>query len=132
MQQEESGQDLRSKGTPTRRLTVLVVEDDAYAPETLGTLLEMDGLRVLGAGTVADAIAVGRREALIDLLVTDISLPDGRGDAVAVALEQRHPTMRSIFLSGDSSVTLTPRQRFVCKPARIGTILREVHALMEA
>jgi DNA-binding NtrC family response regulator len=113
-------------------LTVLVVEDDPDARETLGALLELDGLRVLGAGTVADAIAVGWREPVIDLLMTDLSLPDGRGDAVAMALVERHPAMRSIFLSGDSSLTLTSSQRFLCKPARIGAILREVHSLMGA
>jgi DNA-binding NtrC family response regulator len=112
-------------------LTVLVVEDDPDAREALGVVLEMDGLRVIGAATVADALAAGRREASIDLLVTDLSLPDGRGDAVAVALGQRHPSMRSIFLSGEAALPLSPGQRYLCKPARLGAILREVHALLE-
>lgn len=130
--QHHALQEHRSTGTATRTSTVLVVDDDPDARESLGTLLELDGLRVLEAGTVADALAIGRREASIDLLVSDLSLPDGRGDLVASVLEKRHPAMRSIFLSGESSLPLTPRQRFLCKPARIGAILREVHALLGA
>lgn len=132
MERERAPQEFDTSQTAARMVTVLVVEDDPDARETLGVVLEMDGLRVIGAATVAAALAAGDSEASIDLLVTDLTLPDGRGDTVARALEQRHPLMRSIFLSGGPELALSPRQRYLSKPARMGAILREVHALLEA
>lgn len=110
------------------RLTVLIVEDDPDARETLVEALAMEGLHVIGAATAIEALEVGRREAWIDVLVTDLGLPDGRGDAVASALGRDHPAMRSVFLSGSEPPLLGVGQSFLRKPVRLAAILRAIHA----
>ncbi|MDZ7827463.1 MAG: sigma-54 dependent transcriptional regulator [Gammaproteobacteria bacterium] len=60
---------------------ILVVEDDSGLLELLREELEEDGHEVTTASTLAEA-----REALdrrtMDLVITDLRLPDGRGDAL--------------------------------------------------
>lgn len=111
-------------------VTVLLVED---APDTryiLTTLLEMEGLRVLPAASVAEALAAGVRARRIDLLLADLRLPDGAGEEVASRLQPRHPEMRSLFLSGGAPPPLAAGQAYLRKPAGIDRILGEIRALL--
>jgi CheY-like chemotaxis protein len=57
---------------------VLVVEDDADLAQILAASLERRGLRVEVASTVASARRLGRTF-IPDLIVLDVSLPDGDG-----------------------------------------------------
>ena len=57
---------------------VLVVEDNADAGDAMRMLLEAGGHDVRVAGTVADAIAACN-ENHIDLMLLDLTLPDGDG-----------------------------------------------------
>jgi DNA-binding response OmpR family regulator len=57
---------------------VLVVEDSVLVTDALTILLESQGHEVRVAATVAEALAVGRA-ALPDVVLLDLSLPDGDG-----------------------------------------------------
>ena len=111
-------------------ITVLLVEDSLDAREILVTLLEMNGLRVVGAATAAEALAAGHENATIHLLLTDLNLPDGTGGEVAAALQRIHPAMRSLFLSGDEPPPLAAGQAFLRKPIGIASVLREIDDLL--
>jgi CheY-like chemotaxis protein len=114
------------------RITVLLVEDMLDAREILAALLEMHGLHVIGAATAAEALAAGRNQPAIDVLLADLHLPDGSGREVAEALTAVHPAMRSLFVSGDPPAALGARQAFLRKPVRIGAILGAIESLMAA
>jgi DNA-binding response OmpR family regulator len=81
---------------------ILYVEDDAYIRESIAELLATAERRILG---VADGAAA--REALraqkVDLLMTDIHLPDGSGLDVAREALLQNPRMPVIVCSGDGS-----------------------------
>lgn len=113
-----------------RIVTVLLVEDAPETRHVLTELLEMQGLRVVAAGTAAEAIAAGIRAKSIDLLLADLHLPDGDGGQVASSLKRRHPNMQSLFLSGESYPQLDPGQAFLRKPAGFATILGQIRALL--
>jgi DNA-binding response OmpR family regulator len=62
--------------------TVLVVEDELKLRELVRAYLERDGLRVLSAGSGAEAIALAA-QGDPDLIVLDLRLPDVPGEDVA-------------------------------------------------
>lgn len=110
--------------------TVLLVEDAQDVRDVLAELLELHGMRVVAAGSVAEALAVAREAGTVDLLLTDLNLPDGSGGQVAERLMPGHPHMRSLFLSGDRPPPLAPGQAFIQKPASLHTILGQIRSLL--
>ena len=113
-------------------ITVLLVEDSFDARDILVSLLEMQGMRVVGASTVGEALAAGEAQATIHLLLTDWFLPDGSGGEVADALQRIHPAMRSLFMSGAGAPALGAGQAFLQKPVAIRDLLREIDGLLES
>jgi CheY-like chemotaxis protein len=81
-----------------RNLRILVVEDHADTAAALVNLLTEMGHEVTLAGTVAEALAADAREP-IELVVSDIGLPDGSGDQLMRELVARHG-LRGIAVSG--------------------------------
>ena len=79
---------------------VFIVEDHPITSNGLAQLINyQDDLRVCGhANTVARAID-GVDEAKPDLLIVDVSLPDGHGIELVKNLEVRHPQIRILVLS---------------------------------
>jgi two-component system, chemotaxis family, CheB/CheR fusion protein len=80
-------------------LDILLVEDHADTAEAIATLLRLRGHRVTVAENLAaarDAAANARR---IDLLISDLGLPDGSGHDLMRELAARHG-LRGIALSG--------------------------------
>ncbi|HEV2292825.1 MAG TPA: ATP-binding protein [Tepidisphaeraceae bacterium] len=76
---------------------ILFVEDHDDTRRVMGALLQGLGYTVTTAATVAEAIEIAER-AEIDLLVSDIGLPDGTGHDVMRHLGQRG--IKGIALSG--------------------------------
>jgi signal transduction histidine kinase/CheY-like chemotaxis protein len=79
--------------------TLLVVEDDrevrAYALRVLREL----GYRVFEAGNADEALAIVREQQL-DLLFTDIGLPNTDGRQLAVAARRLRPGLKVLFTTG--------------------------------
>jgi DNA-binding response OmpR family regulator len=70
---------------------VLLIEDNELARDALRMLLQVSGHRVSVAGTVAEALAVARA-GRPDLLLVDLTLPDGDGlDIVRELLVEENP-----------------------------------------
>jgi CheY-like chemotaxis protein len=81
-----------------RKLRILLVEDHADTARVLSRLLRRLGHTVHVAGTVASALATAEREA-IDLVLSDLGLPDGTGIDLLRRINERRPTT-AIALSG--------------------------------
>jgi CheY-like chemotaxis protein len=83
--------------------TVLVVEDDAAVSSCIRALLEAQGYRVLDApsGKVALEIAA-RRPGGIDLLLTDVVLPQMSGPELAAKLG----SVKVLFTSGHTDAAI--------------------------
>jgi CheY-like chemotaxis protein len=70
----------RAALSPERdRFTVLVVDDDPSALSLLRTMFAENGCRVLEATNGREALAAKRRHAEIDLIVSDIDMPEMDG-----------------------------------------------------
>lgn len=81
--------------------TILLVEDEPAARLVLGDLLQDQGYRVLVTATPSQAIeAVAAHTGQIDLLLSDVRLPEMGGETLAERLRSTQPGMRVIFMSG--------------------------------
>ncbi|HVY30355.1 MAG TPA: ATP-binding protein [Polyangiaceae bacterium] len=81
--------------------TVLLVEDESRVRAVTSRILEQAGYRVLEATGVAQAVKLTRSEqAPIELLLTDLVLPDGSGADVAERVVALRPNVRVLFVSG--------------------------------
>jgi DNA-binding response OmpR family regulator len=82
-------------------ITVLVVDDEELDRTLIAQLLTTIGCAVFEVEDYDKAIAsFSRNKDLIQLLVTDISLPDGNGCDLAVKLMKQRPDLRVLFVSG--------------------------------
>jgi signal transduction histidine kinase/CheY-like chemotaxis protein len=98
-----------------RRLEILLVEDHRDTARMLKRLLDGCGHHVRTADTVRSALAVAAAEP-VDLVVSDIGLPDGTGFELMRQLVQRHH-LKGIALSGfgtDADVQRSHEAGFAC------------------
>ena len=80
-------------------LVVLLVEDDRELRNTLRDALTVEGYEVLTAASLSEGLALlthggrsdrGPDEPAIDLVILDLGLPDGDGEALLATLRRRH------------------------------------------
>jgi len=81
--------------------TILLVEDEAAILKLASRMLESKGYSVLAASTPAEAIGLASRHPdELHLLITDVVMPEMNGRELAERLQQRHPRLRRLFMSG--------------------------------
>ena len=79
-------------------LHILLVDDHEDTARAMGRLLQRLGYRITTAGSVGSALDAFGRES-IDLVISDIGLPDGSGLELMRQIRQQKP-VRGIALSG--------------------------------
>ncbi len=94
--------------------TVLVVEDEAAMRELTRRILDRHGYRVIVAANGAEALrAAEHHEGPIDLLLTDVVMPQMLGKDVAERASAIRPGVRVLYMSGYAQPILgssgTPR-----------------------
>ena len=81
--------------------TVLVVEDETTILKMAVMMLEELGYTVLSAGTIAEALrTVQEFPGEIDLLLSDVIMPEMNGRELAGKLKESRPRLKSLFMSG--------------------------------
>ena len=81
--------------------TILLVEDSDVVRDVVANMLGNGGLTVLQASGGKEALALSRRgDAPIDLLLTDIVMPEMSGVELADRLERERPDVRILFMTG--------------------------------
>ncbi len=81
--------------------TILVVEDEAAVRKLAVRVLERAGCTVLAAENGADALRViEAHDGEIDLVVTDMVMPDMGGRELALHLRRQRPGLPVLFMSG--------------------------------
>jgi signal transduction histidine kinase len=106
-----------ASGAPhaARRLEILLVEDHHDTARVLKRLLDRSGHHVRTADTVHAALAAADAEP-VDIVVSDLGLPDGTGFELMRQLVQRHH-LKGIALSGfgtDQDVARSHEAGFAC------------------
>ncbi|GAC1694344.1 MAG: hypothetical protein NVS9B3_12570 [Gemmatimonadaceae bacterium] len=118
--------------------TILVAEDDDAIRPLMRRLLERRGYRVLEARHGAHALEVAERQGCqIDLLVTDVVMPELGGRELAECLVRTAPDLRVLFMSGytDDVVLrrglVDVRVPFLQKPFSSSAFARKVREVLD-
>jgi two-component system cell cycle sensor histidine kinase/response regulator CckA len=81
--------------------TVLLVEDDEAVRRLARLILERTGYRIIEAGNPKDAVrAANQHGGRIDLLVSDLIMPESDGVPLFDRLAKSHPRLRVLYISG--------------------------------
>ena len=117
--------------------TILVVEDEPGVRGLVRRVLQRYGYRVLVAGTPSEALALEERYTeAIDLLLTDVVLPEMSGRSLANVMATRRPSTRVMYMSGytDGAIVhqgmLEPNTPFLQKPFTPDALARKVRAVL--
>jgi two-component system, cell cycle sensor histidine kinase and response regulator CckA len=135
---EKAGQREARPAPPRGDETILVIEDQDSIRELIREVLERNGYKVLAASNGREAlqIAASHRGA-IDLLVTDVVMPQMGGRESAKQLITLRPDLRVIFMSGYAehrgAESGTAEVSSVClqKPFSMNTLLHKIREVLE-
>ena len=118
--------------------TILVCDDHDQLRHITERFLSAAGYTVLtaesGQAALSAAAAHPRR---IDLLVTDVIMPDMNGKQLAEALADTNPGLKVLFISGyasdiiDSHCVMEKTVEFLEKPFNTSTLLRRVRGVLD-
>jgi PAS domain S-box-containing protein len=117
--------------------TVLVVEDEEALREVTRRLLTRQGYTVITAGDGAEAFDMASTyQGEIDLLLTDVIMPQMLGKEAAEKIRRARPHIRVLYMSGyaqpilASQGRLDPNVILLDKPFTERELLDKVHAVL--
>ena len=126
--------------TPRRGTeTILLVEDEAQVRTVALGILTRAGYRVLVAASPGEALlTTEQHQGPIELLVSDVVMPQMSGPELAKRLAPSRPEMRVLCMSGytDDSIVrhgvLAAHFAFLQKPITPDTLTRKVREVLDA
>ena len=115
--------------------TVLLVEDDPEVRSLFSAFLRDGGYRVLEAADGQEALETFERQADdIDVVMTDVVMPNVSGPALASALRARRPTVKVLYVSGYTEQLELggpePNTTHLAKPITRGALLKHIALLL--
>jgi signal transduction histidine kinase len=133
---------LRQRQAPLPRVgteTILLAEDDRVVRELEHRALARLGYHVLVASDGAEACAIADgHDGPIDLLLTDVVMPEMNGRELADRLLARRARLRVLFMSGYSENivlregTGDARESFIAKPHTPSEIAAKIREILDA
>jgi two-component system, cell cycle sensor histidine kinase and response regulator CckA len=112
--------------------TALVVEDDPAVRDMTTHLLRRAGFEVVAVADGVEALAAARLTDQIDVLVTDVVMPNLSGIELAERMMEVYPLMGVVLLSGYTAETLDLERvtadgaTFISKPVSSNQLLQAV------
>ena len=118
--------------------TILVAEDEEQLRRVMQRALEEQGFSVLSARDGHEAIALGERHAgPIDLLLTDLVMPNMSGRELVARLAPIRPAMKVLYMSGYTESSIAnhdvgdARMAFLPKPMTPDSLVRKVREVID-
>lgn len=118
---------------------VLIVDQDADALRWLGRALKRFGYRVIEAPSPERAVALAREgDGDVDLLVTDLIMPEMSGFRLVEILSGFHDGLRVLYVSGHHADAVDwggvpgTAWDYLSRPVSLPTLARKVRAVLEA
>lgn len=114
--------------------TILVVEDDAIVRMLIVDVLEELEFQVLEAADAEQALKVVEdSNNVINLMMTDVGLPDMDGKQLATKVRELRPNLPILFASGYAeSIDVPEGMHVIGKPFSIDQLRDKVKAILAA
>lgn len=119
--------------------TVLLVEDEEIVRDMTRKSLELTGYKVLEAASGGEAMMICESHAdAIQLLLTDVVMPEMSGRELAECLKKVRPEMKTLYMSGytDEAIVnhgiLAPNTAFLEKPFTPDSLARKLREVLDA
>jgi CheY-like chemotaxis protein len=119
--------------------TVLLVEDSHDVRELVSEILERNGYTLLAAAHGGEALEIHRRhEGSIDLVITDLVMPEMSGPELIARLAERDPRIKVLYMSGYTQDAAQHqglpgcRAAFLEKPFSAEDMLRNMRSVLDA
>ena len=114
-----------------KTLTILLADDETALRQALAEFLRIAGHRVMDSHNALDVLEMARRhKGCIDVLLTDIVMPELRGTDLARQVRELYPGIQVIYMSGYAAgfpETQIPSDgTFLQKPFRFATLLEQL------
>lgn len=112
--------------------TILVVEDDAIVRMLIVDVLEELEFRVLEAADAEEALViVNTASQVIDLMMTDVGLPDMDGKQLAGKVRELRPSLPILFASGYAeNIDVPAGMQVIAKPFSIDQLRDKVKSML--
>lgn len=119
-----------SPTTLLRQATVLVVDDEEPLRLYVTRIMEDEGYRTISAGDGAEALVLlDQSEDLVQLVITDILMPNMDGLELAARLARRAHAPPVLFMSGNNFINLNgPLLTKPFLPQDLGRMVRRLMA----
>lgn len=113
--------------------TILLVEDEEGIRTMTRTYLQGLGYQMLDAENGPEALRVAREyDGVIHLLLSDILMPEMRGDELARQISAERPDILTVFISGYANVhELDPKYKVIEKPFAFPDLGRQVREILD-
>lgn len=115
---------------------ILLVEDDSSLIDGLAYSLKKNDFLVTTARTTAEALAQLTFPISFDLLILDVTLPDGTGFSICEKVRAKDSQIPILFLTASDEEVNVIRgldcggDDYVTKPFKIGELCSRIHALL--
>ena len=90
----------------THSIKIMVVDDDPFVRELLSTILEGSGYGIVTAENGLDALEKYRNDPTIDLIVSDVNMPEMDGIQLIKTLREQHLDVPIIMVTSVSSISV--------------------------
>ncbi len=127
-----------SKKAGTGSETILIVEDQAAVRDLVRTVLERQGYTVLAASSPSQALSIlGNPVNRIDLLLTDLVMPEMSGHVLAAEARAKRPGIRVLYMSGYSEEEVAEQNEgkeridFLEKPFTMSKVAEAVRRVLD-
>jgi two-component system cell cycle sensor histidine kinase/response regulator CckA len=127
---------VRVKGPAAKPISVLIVDDEEPVRKFVERVLRDAGYATVLAADGPEAIAAAAKMDTLDIIVTDVMMPEMQGDELARRLRQDEPNLKVLYLTGFSDhlfkekVTLWVDEAFLDKPCSVKGLLQAVSLLL--
>ena len=114
--------------------TILLLEDDESLNRGISLKLSKEGYQVLSAYTMREAKSMFEQEA-IDLVISDITLPDGNGLDFGRAVREKSDVHLIYLTAMDQEIDIvngydTGADDYITKPFSVNILVSKVNAFM--
>ena len=127
-----------SEASPNGTETILLAEDATAVRVAARQILERFGYTVLEAANGTNALSAAQNGATIDLLLTDVVMPEMSGRELVDRFAKLRPNTKVLFMSGysDEAIVrhgvLRPGTAYLQKPFSPDTLARKVREVLDS